>query len=60
MKSLLPSFILILLYFIAEEFFVPKFGLIAVIVLGAGEFFYSCFCPNNTELKCQIATMQVE
>ena len=41
MKSLLPSFILILLYFIAEEFFGPKIGLIAVIVLGAGEFFYS-------------------
>ena len=41
MKSLLPSFILILLYFIAEEFFGPKVGLIAVIVLGAGEFFYS-------------------
>ena len=41
MKSLLPSFILILLYFIAEEFFGPKIGLIAVIVLGVGEFFYS-------------------
>ena len=41
MKSLLPSFVLILLYFIAEEFFGPKIGLIAVIVLGAGEFFYS-------------------
>ena len=41
MKSLLPSFILILLYFIAEEFLGPKIGLIAVIVLGAGEFFYS-------------------
>ena len=41
MKSLLPSFVLILLYFIAEEFFGPKIGLITVIVLGAGEFFYS-------------------
>lgn len=40
-KSLLPSFILILLYFIAEEFFGPKIGLIAVIVFGIGEFIYS-------------------
>lgn len=40
MKSLLPSFILILLYFIAEEFLGPKIGLIAVIVLGAAEIVY--------------------
>lgn len=41
MLSLLPSFILIILYFIAEEFFGAKIGLIAVIVLGIGEFTYS-------------------
>lgn len=41
MRSLLPSFVLIILYFIAEEFFGPRIGLIAVIILGAGEFFYS-------------------
>ena len=41
MRSLLPSFILIILYFIAEEFFGPQIGLIAVIILGAGEFIYS-------------------
>lgn len=43
MKSLLPSFVLLALYFIAEEFLGPRMGLVAIVILGAGEFFYSWF-----------------
>ena len=40
-KSLLPSFLLIVAYFIADEFFGPKIGLLTAIVLGGGEFLYA-------------------
>ncbi|MCR9012060.1 NUDIX domain-containing protein [Gabonibacter sp. KD22] len=42
-KSLLPSFLLIVAYFIADEFFGPKIGLLAAIVWGGGEFLYVLF-----------------
>ena len=39
-KSLLPSLSLVIIYFIAEEFFGPKVGLAAAIALGGGELIY--------------------
>lgn len=40
-KSLLPSLILILIYFIADEFFGPKVGIACALVLGSAEFIYT-------------------
>lgn len=40
-KSLLPSLILILIYFIADEFFGPKIGIACALVLGSAEFIYT-------------------
>lgn len=43
LRSLLPSFLLVLVYFIAEEFFGPRAGLGAAVVLGGGELIYGWF-----------------
>lgn len=39
--KLLPSLLLIAIYFIADEFFGPLAGTICALLLGAGEFFYT-------------------
>lgn len=41
LKSLLPSVILIIIYFIADEFFGPVAGVICALVLGMAEFTYT-------------------
>ena len=48
-KSLLPSFLLIITYFIADEFFGPKIGLLAAIILGGGEFLYALFKEKRVD-----------
>ena len=40
-KSLLPSLILIIIYFIADEFFGPVAGVCTALVLGTAEFIYT-------------------
>lgn len=41
LRSLIPSFILLALYIIADEFFSPGIGLICILTLGAGELIYT-------------------
>lgn len=43
LKSLLPSVILILIYFVAEEFFGPLAGICTALLLGTTEFLYTRF-----------------
>lgn len=48
-KKLIPSFLLVLLYVIADEFFSPLLSLLCILFLGIAEFLYTRFREKTTD-----------
>lgn len=55
--KLLPSLILIVIYFIADEFFGPLTGTICALILGTGEFLYTRFRHQTTDRMIILTTL---
>lgn len=57
LTKLLPSLLLVAIYFIAEEFFDPLIGTICAFVLGTGEFFYTRIRYKENDLTILLFTL---
>lgn len=57
LKSLLPSFLLIAVYFIADEFFGPVAGIYTALVLGGAEFIYTLLREKTFDKMILLTTL---
>lgn len=56
-KSLLPSIVLVIIYFVADEFFGPQIGFLCAIFLGGTEFIYIRIKEKRSDKMVLLTTL---
>lgn len=56
-KSLFPSIVLVIIYFVADEFFGPKIGFLCAVFLGGTEFIYTRIREKRSDKMVLLTTL---